>query len=163
MITNPSVPLDHMGHRESNQPPRRVPNSALRSREYLTADEVKNLRIAARNVGRNRRRDATLILLAYRHGLRVSEVRDLRWEQIDLKRRLLYVCRLKNGTPSNHPLGKKECRCLRRLRECHPESRFLFVSAADFIDCPQDNCSSREIRAPPLPRPSPHAAPCVWL
>ena len=53
---------------------------------------------------------------------------DLRWDQVDLKRRLLHVRRLKNGTSSNHPLGKKECRCLQRLRECHPEARFVFVS-----------------------------------
>jgi type 1 fimbriae regulatory protein FimB/type 1 fimbriae regulatory protein FimE len=117
-----------MAHRNSTRPPRRLPNSALRSREYLTPDEVKSLRIAAKNVGRNRLRDGTLILIGYRHGLRVSELIDLRWEQIDQKRRLLHVRRLKNGTSSNHPLAKKERRCLRRLRKRHPESRFVFLS-----------------------------------
>lgn len=53
-----------------------------------------------------------LIMLAYRHGLRVSELIEMRWDQVDLKRRLLYVRRLKNGTPSNHPLGKKESESL---------------------------------------------------
>lgn len=117
-----------MRHRNSIRPPRRLPNAALRTREYLTADEVRSLRIAAKSIGRNRLRDGTLILLAYRHGLRVSELVDFRWDQVDLKRRLLHVRRLKNGTSSNHPLAKKECRLLRRLRKCHPESRFVFVS-----------------------------------
>jgi len=117
-----------MAHRNSTHPPRRLPNSALRSREYLTMDEVRSLRNAAKSIGRNRLRDAALILLAYRHGLRVSEVIDLRWEQVDLKRRLLHVRRLKNGTSSNHPLGKKECRFLRRLRDRHPEAQFVFMS-----------------------------------
>lgn len=109
-------------------PPPRVPNSAVRSREYLTADEVRDLRIAAKNIGRHRLRDSTLILMSYRHGLRVGEAVDLRWDQVDLKLGLLYVRRLKNGTASNHPLGKEECRCLRRLRRLHPDSRYIFVS-----------------------------------
>jgi type 1 fimbriae regulatory protein FimE len=117
-----------MGNPNPNRPPRRVPNSSVRSREYLTADEVRDLRTAAKNVGRHRLRDATLILISYRHALRVSEAVDLRWDQIDLKLGLMYVRRLKNGTASNHPLGKEECRCLRQLRRLHPESRYVFVS-----------------------------------
>ena len=103
-------------------------NASLRTREYLTADEVNDLRLAAKKVGRNRLRDSTLILISYRHGLRVSEATDLRWDQVDLKHELLHVRRLKNGTASNHPLGKEECRCLRQLRRRHPDSRFVFVS-----------------------------------
>ena len=45
-------------------------------------------------------------MLAYRHGLRVSEVIDLRWDQVDLNLRLLHIRRLKNGTPSNARAGK---------------------------------------------------------
>lgn len=117
-----------MGGSKTNRPPRRVPNSAVRSREYLTADEVESLITAAKRIGRNRLRDATLILVAYRHGLRVSELIDLRWDQVDLKHQLLHVRRLKNGTPSIHPLGKKESRNLRHLRDRHPGARFVFVS-----------------------------------
>lgn len=127
-MNSPSVPLDHMGYQNSNQPPRRQPNSALRSREYLTTDEVNSLRIAAKSIGRKRLRDATLILLGYRHGLRVSELIDLRWDQVDLKRELLHIRRLKNGTSSNHPIGKKERRGLQRLRERYPNMTFVFVS-----------------------------------
>jgi type 1 fimbriae regulatory protein FimB/type 1 fimbriae regulatory protein FimE len=66
-------------NRNPNPPPRRVPNAMLRSREYLTEDEVSDLISAAGRVGRNRLRDATLILVSYRHGLRVSEAADLRY------------------------------------------------------------------------------------
>ncbi len=81
-------------------PPRRTPNRARRSREYLTASEVQALMDAARKTGRHGHRDATLILIAYRHGLRVSELVSLRWDQIDLPQGLLHVARVKNGTPS---------------------------------------------------------------
>jgi len=114
--------------RNAPRPPRRVPNASVRSREYLTEDEVKLLRNAARGAGRYGLRDGTLILVSYRHGLRVSEATDLRWDQIDLKHQLLHVHRLKNGTASTHPMGKEECRCLRQLRRRHPESKHVFVS-----------------------------------
>ncbi len=109
-------------------PPRRVPNSAVRSREYLTGDEVDQLMAAARKVGRHRHRDATLILIAYRHALRVSESIALRWDQVDLKQGLLHVCRLKNGTPSVHPIRGPEIRALRRLHREYPETPYLFVT-----------------------------------
>ena len=65
--------------------PRRPRNADVRSpREYLTPDEVERLMRAARSVGRHRHRDAALILIGYRHGLRVSELVSLRWDQIDL-------------------------------------------------------------------------------
>ncbi len=64
-------------------PPRRVPNQARRSREYLTQKEVSALIETARKVGRHGHRDATLILLAYRHAFRVAELVSLRWDQIE--------------------------------------------------------------------------------
>ena len=63
---------------------RRRPNSEFRSREHLTETEVEKLIEAAKD-NRYGHRDATMILVAYRHGLRASEVCDLRWEQIDWK------------------------------------------------------------------------------
>src|SRR5262245_38964201 len=83
--------------------PRRLPNSAYRSREHLTPDEVSRL-IDAAKAGRHGHRDSTAILMAYRHGLRVSELVALRWDQMDLKAGLLHVARVKNGMPSTHPL-----------------------------------------------------------
>jgi integrase len=66
-------------------PPRRVANRERRTREHLTPHEVEKLITAASRVGRYGHRDATLILLAYRHGLRVSELVALRWDQADLE------------------------------------------------------------------------------
>ena len=84
------------------------------TREHLTDDEVRKLIQAAKG---NRRddRDATMVLIAYRHGLRASELCDLRWEQIDLNSATLHVRRAKNGKPSTHPLRGDELRALRKL------------------------------------------------
>ena len=73
-------------------------------------------------------RDRTAILLAYRHGLRVAELVALRWDQIDLKQGLLHVNRLKNGTPSVHPLRGPELRALRRLQRDYPDSPYVLVT-----------------------------------
>lgn len=109
-------------------PPRRVPNASVRSREYLTPDEVKMLMTAARKIGRHGHRDATLILLAYRHGLRVSELVALRWDQIDLKRGTVHVTRAKNGSDAVHPLRGLELRALRRLQRDYPVSPYLLTT-----------------------------------
>src|ERR1700692_1325465 len=77
----------------SSIPPRRTKNLDRRTREYLTPAEVEKLLQASIKVGRHGARDRTLILLAYRHGLRVSELVTMRWEQIDLKAGLVDVCR----------------------------------------------------------------------
>ncbi len=106
----------------------RQPNTKIRSREYLTSDEVEQLRKAARSVGRNGHRDDTLILLMFRHGLRVSEAIDLQWDQIDLKQGFIHVSRLKNGKPATHPLYGLEIRALRKLQRDYPNSRYLFLS-----------------------------------
>jgi site-specific recombinase XerD len=108
--------------------PVRKPNSAYRTREHLTEPEIKKLINAAKD-NRWGHRDSTMVLLAYRHGLRASELVDLRWEQVDLKSAILHVCRVKQGTPATHPLTGDELRALRRLeREQEPKSPFVFVS-----------------------------------
>jgi type 1 fimbriae regulatory protein FimB/type 1 fimbriae regulatory protein FimE len=108
-------------------PPRRKPNKAMRTREYLTPTEMETLLESAAS-GRHGQRDRTLLLLMYRHGLRVSEGISLRWEQVDLKAGLLSVHRLKKGVPSTHPLRGPELRALRQLRRDWPNSPYLFVS-----------------------------------
>ena len=90
-------------------PPRRIINRERRSREHLTPAEVERLIIAAGREGRHRHRDGTLILLAYRHGLRVSELVAIRWEQLELSRGTLYVNRKKNGEPATHPISGRGC------------------------------------------------------
>src|SRR6202049_5047180 len=86
-------------------PPRRMVNAVRRPREYLTPKEIELLRKSARERGRYGHRDATMILIAYRHGLRPAEVCALRWDMVDLAQGLLHVRRVKNGTPSVQPLG----------------------------------------------------------
>lgn len=108
--------------------PLRRKNADYRSREYLTEQEVDQLIDAASRVGRHGHRDATLIMLAYRHGLRVSELVSLRWEQVDLKQGLMHVNRLKQGTPSVHPLRGPELRALRRLQRDYPMLPYVFTS-----------------------------------
>ena|SRR5262244_3134775 len=81
-------------------PPKKPINAERRSREYLTPHEVEHVIAAARKVGRHPRRDAALILLMYRHGLRVAEAVSLRWEAVDLQAGCLHVHRIKNGSPA---------------------------------------------------------------
>jgi type 1 fimbriae regulatory protein FimE len=108
--------------------PRRKPNVASRTREYLTEAEVGRLIKAARKRGRYGARDAAMILLGYRHGLRVSELCALEWSQIDFAHQRIHVARLKNGLDSVHPLTGAELRTLRQLRRDHPHAAFVFMS-----------------------------------
>lgn len=108
--------------------PRRRPNSDYRNREYLSDKEVGEVIAAAAAQGRHGVRDSTLILIAYRHGLRVSELVSLRWDQIDLAQGLLHVARLKNGLPSVHPLRGPELRALRRLQREDGGGLYVFMS-----------------------------------
>jgi integrase len=112
----------------ANQPPRRQPNSTVRAREYLTDAEVAKL-ITAAGFNRHAHRDATMILLAFRHGFRVAELVALRWDSLDFGHGRIHVNRAKSGSPSVHPLSGRELRALRRLRrEQEPESPFVFTS-----------------------------------
>jgi type 1 fimbriae regulatory protein FimB/type 1 fimbriae regulatory protein FimE len=105
----------------------RLPNANYRTREYLTEREVERLMKAAAD-NRHGHRDATMILLAFRHGLRASELCSLRWEQVDLTHGRLHVHRLKNGMPSVHPLTGTELRALRRLQREQEPGRYVFMS-----------------------------------
>src|SRR5215475_165634 len=97
-------------------------------RRYLTEREVERLMGCARKYGRYGHRDATMILVAYRHGLRASEVCDLQWQQIELSEGRLHVHRVKNGIPSVHPMRGDEMRALRKLRRDYPRDAHVFVS-----------------------------------
>ena len=99
-----------------------------RPREYLTPREVDTLMTLAKQRGRHGHRDATMILIAYRHGLRVSELCALRWEQVDLDAGFLHVYRLKRGISSVHPLRGPELRALRRLKRESRHSPYVFVT-----------------------------------
>ncbi len=95
-------------------------------RRYLTEDELSKL-IAAARKGRYGQRDATLILIMARHGLRVSEAIDLESDQIDFNRAHLHVRRLKGGIASVHSIQGDELRALRELRR-QTQGAFVFAS-----------------------------------
>lgn len=106
--------------------PSRPKNHEVRSREYLLPEEVDRLMKAAGRIGRHRLRDRTIILTAFRHGLRVSELVGLKWDQVDFRHAQLHVNRLKSGSPSVHPIEGDELRLLRRLRREYAGSPFVF-------------------------------------
>src|SRR5262245_30703709 len=102
--------------------PRRGKNAEYRTREHLTESEVERLIEATTS-----HRDATMVLIAYRHGLRASELVDLRWDQVDFELGVLHVRRAKAGTPATHPLTGRELHALRRLQR----------ETADFLRAPE--------------------------
>lgn len=109
------------------KPPRKPRNAERRSREFLTPAEVERLMNAAEKLGRHGHRDGTMLLITYRHGLRVSELTALRWDQVDLAQGLLHVRRRKNGNPSTHPVHGPELRALRRVQRDYPTSPYVFT------------------------------------
>jgi len=110
---------------ENRSVPTRPANGDLRQREYLTPQEIERLMKAARD-GRYGHRDATLILIAYRHGLRASELCELEWAQVEWGRNAsLHVRRAKNGKPAVHPLRGDETLALRELQR-QADGAFVF-------------------------------------
>lgn len=111
--------------------PARKPNAAYRVREYLTESEVTKL-LAALRRNRNGHRDWLVALMIYRHGLRVSEACDLRWDDLDLPKRTIVVRRLKGSTDSTHYLERDELAGLKRLRRAQTaagiNSAYVFVN-----------------------------------
>src|SRR6266700_2332621 len=102
----------------------RLANSKYRSREHLTPSEVEKLIEAAKNG----HRDATMLLMAFRHGLRSSELCGLEWSQVDFTGATLHVRRVKNGKAATHPIRGDEMRALPKLQREAPKSPFVFVN-----------------------------------
>ena len=113
-------------------PPARKKNKELRPREYLKGSEIELLMKAAKKTGRHGHRDSTLILIAYHHALRVSELIALRWDSIDFESGSLHVNRLKGGIPSIHPIpdsnNGQETRALRRLQQLYGKTPHVFTT-----------------------------------
>jgi integrase len=128
-------------------------------RRYLTEREVERLMDCARKYGRYGHRDSTMILVAYRHGLRASEVCDLQWQQMELSEGRLHVHRVKNGIPSVHPIRGDEMRALRKLRRDYPTDAQVFVS--DWLPPPRP--ARRRGCQDAILDPPPHASPCLWV
>lgn len=106
----------------------RPKNSEQRGREYLTTEEMDRLLLAAQTRGRHPERDYCLLLLSFRHGLRVSEALALRWDAIALDDQTIYIERLKNSKSGLHPLQADELEALRLLKERKYPGSHLFVS-----------------------------------
>jgi integrase len=106
--------------------PLRKPNAELRPREHLTEREIETL-IEATKGNRWGQRDSTMILIAFRHGLRVSELCGLQWSDIEFETGTLHLRRAKGGTTATHPLLGDELRALRTLKR-EAQSPFVFVS-----------------------------------
>lgn len=109
-------------------PPQKPKNKDRRSREYLTSGEIDKLSSAAKKMGRHGLRDSAMILMCFRHGFRVSELINLRWNQVDFKEGLLHVTRNKNGFDSTHRLYGIEIRTLRKLKRNYPETQYVFMT-----------------------------------
>jgi len=109
--------------------PGRRKNADYRGREYLDWPEVLALVKAAKQ-NRNPDRDQAMIYMGARHGLRVSELTGLTWDQVHLDRgaEVLDVKRLKGSQDSKHPLDTTEIRLLNALRKVSDGSRYVFVS-----------------------------------
>ena len=104
-------------------------NLDRRPREYLLPNEIDRLIAASKLNARNADRDSTLILLSFRHGLRVNEAIGLRWADVDFKEGSIHIRRLKRGKSGRHPLRKPELIALHKLRKSQPvETPFLFIS-----------------------------------
>jgi integrase len=90
--------------------------------KFLTEAQVEALAKAASN-----HRDRTMIMTAYRHGLRVSELVSLKWDQIDLEAATMRIYRAKHGRDATHPIPGSELRELRRLKR-GGAGEYVFVS-----------------------------------
>lgn len=109
-------------------PTKAKPKRAKKPIRYLTGPQVESLTAVAKKTSRHPLRDATMILVAYRHGFRVSELLDLTWDRISFEQAEIFVERLKGSKSSTQPIEGDELRELRKLRRKHPSDRFVFVS-----------------------------------
>lgn len=117
-------------------PPRRPKgwkNTDVRPREHLTDEEVQEIRRAAGRIGRNKHRDATMILIAYRHGLRNSELVRWRWDRISFKKEEVWIERAKGSESGMHTLQPDEIKALERLPGEHKGWVFKTESGDDHI------------------------------
>ena len=106
--------------------PTRKPNSDYRTREHLLEREVEALIKAAKG-NRNGLRDSTIILMMWRHGLRVSEACGLQWADVSFEDAILYVRRAKGGEHGTHPIADDEIAALRTLQR-EAGSQWVFTS-----------------------------------
>ena len=116
----------------------------------------------ARKHGRYGHRDATMMLVAYRHGLRASEVCDLQWQQIELSEGRLHVDRVKNGIASVHRSAVTRCEhCVSYAATTPKTPTYSFPSAGGpLVQSVSTGSSSASARLPRCPFRSTHTC-CV--
>ncbi|KAM3106182.1 tyrosine-type recombinase/integrase [Phormidesmis sp. 146-33] len=107
--------------------PTRQKNKVYRSREHLTPNEAMHLIKVAGERGRHRLRDRTLLLMMFRHGLRVGEASLLKWDAVMFDERNISITRLKGSESGIHRLQTDELEALMQLKECYPGNYHLFV------------------------------------
>jgi site-specific recombinase XerD len=90
-----------------------VADAHERAKDYLDPHEIDRLLDAAKK-GRHGPRDHALLLLMYRHGLRVSEAITIRLSALNLKQGRLTVDRSKNSLSTEQPLAGDELRAIKR-------------------------------------------------
>ena len=133
-----------------------------RSRDYVLPKEVDSLLRAAINAGgRHAHRNYTLILLCYRHGLRLYELTELRWRMVDMERKILRVSRTRNGINSVQPLRAPELIALRKLKRLYPDSSYLSVNARG-NNLPQRTVSTAVAATGRAARLRRHVSPSMW-
>lgn len=126
MFSDPSpLPISAKSDSRSLPP---VKKTSERDREYLRPKEVEATISAAKKIGRHGIRDAAIILLMFRHGLRTAELVALKWSQVDLSEGYIEIHRVKHGHDSIHPLRAPELRALRQIQREYPETQYVFVS-----------------------------------
>src|SRR5262245_20637279 len=127
-MNSPHLTLVNQSDMRPVASPGRKANKAYRTREHLTEAEMDKL-LAALKANRHGHRDWLIGLLVYRHGLRVSEACDLRWDDCDLPKRTIAIRRLKGSTDSAHYLERDELAGLKRHQhEQEPQSAYVFVN-----------------------------------
>lgn len=113
-------------HTDNGTVPNGSANDAIRTRNYLLASEIDCIEKQSRK-GHNPKRDSLMVRMAFRHGLRISELVDIRWSDIDFKQGTLHVRRLKGSLDSTHPLAREDLRALKAISK-HKQSPYVFTS-----------------------------------
>jgi len=121
-----TIDQDFFSGRYSRKVKRRA--TQLNVNTQLTSRQIDRVVKAAKENGKHGTRNPTLILMAYRHGLRVNELINLKWIHIDLEAGNVLVSRLKNGQKTIQPLTKQEVDYLMEIEQRYPDSEYVFLS-----------------------------------